>query len=111
MIEKHDQGIKKMNSECEIQTTIARIEKMESYFDTIQEIMSDNPERLKNDSSIIAMLDELIDYYENGQWLRDYECDERGELPSALKRGVLSEDGVYNLISDVAAFMDSSDDV
>lgn len=100
-----------MNNECEIQATIARIEKMESYFDAIQKIMSDNPDQLKNDSSIIAMLDELMDYYENGQWLRDYECDERGEFPSALKRGVLSEDGVYNLISDVAAFRDLSDDV
>ncbi len=100
-----------MNNECEIQATIARIEKMESYFDAIQKIMSDNPDRLKNDSSIITMFDELIDYYESGQWLRDYECDERGELPSALKRGVLSEDGVYNLISDVAAFRDLSDDV
>ena len=100
-----------MNNECEIQATIARIEKMESYFDTIQEIVSDNPDRLKNDSSIITMLDELMDYYENGQWLRDYECDERGELPSALKRGVLSEDGVYNLISDIVTFSDLSEDV
>ena len=40
----------------------------------------------------------LIDYYESGQWLKDYEADERGELPRDLKRGVLSQDGIYDLI-------------
>ena len=41
---------------------------------------------------------ELRDYYENGQWRRDYEADERGELPSNLKRGVLSQDGLWDLL-------------
>ena len=41
---------------------------------------------------------ELADYYFGGQWLRDYEADERGELPEHLKRGVLSEDGIWNLL-------------
>ena len=40
----------------------------------------------------------LLDYYTGGQWLRDYEADERGELPPDLKRGVLSQDGVWNLL-------------
>ena len=42
---------------------------------------------------------ELREYYENGQWLRDYEADERGELPRELKRGVLSQDGLWDLLS------------
>ena len=42
---------------------------------------------------------ELREYYENGQWLRDYEADERGELPATLKRGVLSQDGLWDLLS------------
>ena len=37
-------------------------------------------------------------YMDSGQWLRDYEADERGELPKDLKRGVLSQDGLYNLL-------------
>lgn len=40
----------------------------------------------------------LIDYYESGQWLKDYEADERGELPRNLKRGVLSQDGLWELL-------------
>ena len=42
---------------------------------------------------------ELREYYENGQWLRDYEADERGELPGDLKRGVISQDGLWDLLS------------
>lgn len=44
---------------------------------------------------------ELMDYYFGGQWLADYQADERGELPEDLKRGVLSEDGVWNLLSEL----------
>ena len=47
------------------------------------------------------MLNTLILYYEGGQWLKDYEADEKGLLPENLKRGVLSEDGVYNLIAEL----------
>ena len=42
---------------------------------------------------------ELREYYENGQWLRDYEADERGELPVTLKRGVLGQDGLWDLLN------------
>ena len=42
----------------------------------------------------------LSHYYET-QWLRDYEADERGELPSDLKRGILSEDALYDLLSEI----------
>ena len=42
----------------------------------------------------------LSDYLESGDWLLDYELDEAGLLPSDLKRGVLSEDGIWNLLTD-----------
>lgn len=77
---------------------IIRIQKMEQYFDEITEAVNSNPNLIHNDVKIKEKLQELIDYYENGWWLQDYECDERGELPVDLKRGVLSQDGLYNLL-------------
>ena len=44
---------------------------------------------------------ELSDYYFGGQWLLDYQADERGELPKDLKRGVLSQDGLWNLLEEL----------
>ena len=40
----------------------------------------------------------LDDYYTSGQWLKDYEADEQGLLPYDLKRGVLSQDALYELL-------------
>lgn len=39
-------------------------------------------------------------YYTGPLWRRDYEDDEAGRLPKDLSRGVLSEDGIWNLLSD-----------
>ena len=44
---------------------------------------------------------ELTDYYFGGQWLQDYQADERGELPADLKRGILSQDGLWNLMEEL----------
>ena len=44
------------------------------------------------------MLKTLADYYESSAWKRDFAADEAGLLPKELKRGVLSEDGIYNLL-------------
>ena len=48
----------------------------------------------------IAALDE---YYGSGLWRQDYADDEAGLLPADLKRGVLSEDGIWNLLTDARA--------
>lgn len=45
-------------------------------------------------------LAQLEAYYSSGQWLEDYEADERGELPPDLKRGVLSQDALYDLLEE-----------
>ena len=41
---------------------------------------------------------ELESYYLSDEWKQDFSDDEAGLLPPDLKRGVLSEDGIYNLI-------------
>ena len=65
---------------------ICRIRRMEELYDALR----DDPGH--------PSLEELVRYYESGQWLRDYELDELGLLPPDLKRGVLSQDGIYNLL-------------
>lgn len=42
----------------------------------------------------------LSDYYGGEEWRRDFEDDEAGKLPADLRRGVLSEDSVYNLLAE-----------
>ncbi|MBQ6431773.1 MAG: DUF4298 domain-containing protein [Oscillospiraceae bacterium] len=39
----------------------------------------------------------------------EYDCsyDEAGKLPADLKRGVLSEDGIYNMLERNRAYLDA----
>ena len=71
---------------------IVRVQAMEAAFDRTSAAMS------KADPADVALLKEYLD---SGQWRLDYEADEAGEIPSDLKRGVLSEDGLYNLLTDL----------
>lgn len=50
--------------------------------------------------AISSDMEELIAYYESDLWREDFNADEEGKLPADLKRGVLSEDGIYNLLTD-----------
>ena len=84
----------------EFEMRINRIQQMESIFDQVLNALKDKPE-FCNESSIRESAHRLIDYYESGQWLQDYEADERGELPADLKRGVLSQDGIYNMLCEI----------
>lgn len=84
---------------------IARVKQMEQYMDEVSEVLEKCPESIKDNVSIKLKIVELESYQDSGRWLLDYECDERGELPSDLKRGVLSEDMLYNLLCDVRLWM------
>ena len=51
-------------------------------------------------NDLTSALSTLEAYYTSPAWLSDFEADEAGLLPPDLKRGVLSEDGIYNLLED-----------
>jgi len=82
-------------------TIIQRIERMECCFDTVAAAFYASPDTVFEDGPVKELLEELLRYYEGGEWLADYTYDESGALPSDLKRGVLSEDGVYLLLADI----------
>ena len=83
-----------------LEKTIERIKKMEAYFEMLSAFSQGSFQNAKQASDFEKVFSELTAYLESGQWLQDFEADERGELPKDLKRGVLSEDGVYNLLSE-----------
>ena len=75
---------------------IARIKKYESYLNEAQQLLcaGENSDRLK------YLISELEAYYESVKWQKDFESDEAGLLPKNLKRGVLSEDGINDLLDE-----------
>lgn len=79
---------------------IERIEKMEKLMDESSVAIKEMEKCLNRFSRAQKKIDELADYYFSSEWKKDFEDDEKGKFPKDLKRGVLSEDGLYNLISD-----------
>ncbi len=75
---------------------IARIKKYESYLNEAQQLLcaGENSDRLK------YLISELEAYYESVKWRKDFESDEAGLLPKNLKRGVISEDGINDLLDE-----------
>ena len=61
-------------------------------------------ERITNMESLFDKSEEVVKRLEAA--LKDFEADEAGKLPKDLKRGVLSEDGIYDLLSDYQCLKD-----
>ena len=79
---------------------IERIREMEARMDRVARWVETVSSALEDRLSIQADVQELASYYESDLWMEDYEADEAGTLTADMKRGVLSEDGLYNLLSE-----------
>ena len=55
---------------------------------------------LENYEAVQEDIAALEQYYSSEEWKLDFAADEAGLLPADMKRGVLSEDGIWNLLSD-----------
>ena len=85
------------DSICEL-LQIERIKWMEQRFNNaLAAIKDESAASLKAIKEDVA---ELNKYYGSELWKQDFATDETGNLPPDLKRGVLSEDGIWNLLSD-----------
>ena len=84
---------------------IDRIKKMEAYLDESAAVLAELAAALDRYEKIENKYYKLEDYYGSRRWMDDFEADEGGRLPDDLKRGVLSEDAVYDLITDHRGLM------
>lgn len=80
---------------------LARVKEMEETFDAVQEMLKTERLSVLQQEALKEKINLLKQYQESGQWMADFRYDEQGEIPSDLKRGVLSEDGLYNLLTDI----------
>jgi hypothetical protein len=82
------------------QARIERISQMEDRYDELTRVLAALEEAVDEYVDFKDELEVLKDYMASGEWKEDYEADEAGLVPADLKRGILSEDGLYNLLHD-----------
>lgn len=98
----------------DLKKSIDRIRDMEVLFEKVTTALKQEPDavygnchhEIQNKQRIQEYQESIVrlqDYYSNGNWLHDYELDEKKLLPPELKRGVLSQDGLYDLLCQVTA--------
>ena len=85
---------------------IKRIQEMEQALDDVATAHKALAAALADFSSKQEQLAELSNYYGSQDYHHDLAIDENGQLPSDLKRGVLSQDTVYDLITDLRSLAD-----
>ena len=80
---------------------IKRIRHMEQILNEASASVRALSDALEQYSSLLPAIRQLAAYYESPLWRQDFEDDCAGKLPADLNRGVLSEDAVYNLLTDI----------
>ncbi|MBQ1820825.1 MAG: GNAT family N-acetyltransferase [Clostridia bacterium] len=78
---------------------IERIREMENRFDISTETLAKLVQALDVYEENRQNIRRVAAYYESSQWRKDYEDDEAGRIPNNIKRGVLSQDSVYDLLT------------
>lgn len=82
------------------QDPASRIEYMEELFDRGLKLIKEADENPLAFLNFQSEIEKLAQYYGDERWKNDFALDEQGKLPADLKRGVLSEDGLYNLLEE-----------
>ena len=85
-----------------IDKQIERIKQMELRMEHAVKAVMELSVALDKYEAVQDDLTALNEYYGSKQWKQDFADDEAGRLPADLKRGVLSEDALWNLLSDVS---------
>ena len=105
---KNLQAVMKRTEEFLREEQIRRITKHERLLSELLSTLSSPGTSASSLSSLKDTADALGRYYGSDSWKQDLADDEAGLLPSGLKRGVLSEDGIYNALEEYAERTGSS---
>ena len=79
---------------------LRRIESHEALFDELLAVLADDKASAAELEALADKVGELERYLSGEDWKEDFAADEAGLLPPGLKRGVLSEDGLYDALGE-----------
>ena len=81
-------------------TQIQRIKYMERQLNQLLAALHGMNAALTTLAQARSAAQALSDYYGSAEWRSDFADDEAGRLPKNLKRGVLSEDAIWNALQE-----------
>lgn len=85
---------------------INRITLMEKYLNNGIDAVAQLESALANYEDVLNQINTLFQYYGSATWFKDFEDDRADKLPEDLNRGVLSEDGIFNFMTENRELLD-----
>ena len=79
---------------------LERIGRMECLLEEAMQAVKGVLESLDRYEAAQSAIHALEAYYDSEEWMKDFSDDEQDRLPKELKRGVLSEDAIWNLLEE-----------
>ena len=79
---------------------LERIGRMECLLEEAMQAVKGVSEALDRYEAAQSAIHALEAYYDSEEWMKDFSDDEQSRLPKELKRGVLSEDAIWNLLEE-----------
>ena len=77
---------------------IERIQAMEEHLNKASQAVKALNEALDLYVEAMESIEIIDDYLVSDEWQQDFDDSEAGRLPDDLKCGVLSEDGIWNVV-------------
>ena len=77
---------------------LQRIARYEGLLNSLRQALSRPDASAEELAALRGDAEALGQYYGSADWKKDFSDDEAGWLPKDLARGVLSEDGIYNVL-------------
>ena len=79
---------------------IKRINKNEKILNKSIDIINNLEQDLHTFKNIQKQIKELSDYYGSNEWYQDIDDYDNNRLSKKINAGILSEDGIYNMLED-----------
>ena len=77
---------------------IERIKTMEEHLNKASQAVKALSHALDLYAEAMESIETIDDYLVSDEWQQDFDDSEAGRLPKDLKCGVLSEDGIWNVV-------------
>ena len=82
------------------ETRVERITRYETMLNEVTEVLRKAEQAIDEYEAVRPKVEALEKYYTSPTWKRDFKASEEGKLPADLPAGVLSEDGINDVLDD-----------
>ena len=82
------------------ESRVERITRYETMLNEVTEVLRKAEQAIGAYEAVRPKIKALEEYYTGPTWKRDFNASEKGQLPKDLPCGVLSEDGINDILDD-----------